>query len=178
MWKQWRKSFSGREETFPLLVFGTESRDRIVILFLSLLCVLSALGPGMKVLLDCALLPLTPLSHLVISLGHLVPEFAFQPEASASLWIKMLLPAWGLWFSCYLQRLWRSAYQHVDFVEESARTFLQRDEKQGRVDLCFWPQAHIPIHNWCDVKAKALFFQSPIIFILKITSFRFFFCAK
>ena len=62
------------------MVFGTESRDRIVILFLSLLCVLSALGPGMKVLLDCALLPLTPLPPCHIWLYLLVTWYQSLPS--------------------------------------------------------------------------------------------------
>lgn len=80
-----KQKLSGRKEAFPLFIFGTESRDGIVILLHSLLCILIALGPGAKVLLACGSLPCPPLSHLIKSLGHLIPKFAFQATAPPSL---------------------------------------------------------------------------------------------
>lgn len=81
-----KQKLNGGEQAFPLLILGTESRDGIVILLLSLLCVLTTLDSGAKVL--WAAVPSTvspPLSHLIKSLGHLTPKFAFEPKASSSL---------------------------------------------------------------------------------------------
>ena len=95
------QKLNGGEELFPLFTFGTESRNWIVILLLFLLCVFTALGPGVRVLLSCGPLPLLPpppvppLFHLIKSL-HPSPKFTFCPKtSSSSLWTKMLLPDWG-----------------------------------------------------------------------------------